>query len=157
LPVYNHYYPDSQNLINTPESAQRLSALGPVVPVAISLTLVQSNILRSTGATLPAPVLGQALIDTGASLCVIDETALTTLGIPPFGLTRIATPQGVSMRPTYPASISFPGTNLPNVAFRNFIGAPLATMGVVAIVGRNVLENFVFIYNGPGGSISLSH
>jgi hypothetical protein len=89
------------------------------------------------GPQSPDPITGKALIDTGASRCAIDEEIVRSLSIPPFGLTSFHTPSGVSHQLTDSASLSFPG--------------------ITAIIGRNVIRSFVFIYNGPGGSVSLAY
>ena len=157
MPVYNHYYPDAQNLINTPDSAWELVRYGPVVPVTVSLTARHVEILQGLKFSVPNPASGNALIDTGSTLCAVDESIVKSLGIPPTGSEAILTPGGPSQRPTYPASLSFPGTTLPNISFTNFIGSPLQASGIVAIIGRNVLKDFVFVYNGPGGFVSLAH
>lgn len=157
MPVYNHYYPDAQNLINTPDSAGQLARYGPIVPVTVSLTARHVEILQSLRLPVPSAISGNALIDTGASLCAVDQSVVQSLDIPPIGSSTIQTPAGASQRPTYPASLSFPGTTLPNISFVDFIGSPLQASGIVAIIGRNVLMDFVFVYNGPGGFVSLAH
>jgi hypothetical protein len=97
------------------------------------------------------------MIDTGASLCMIDEAALQSLNISPTGASNIATPSGPAQQLTYAAALSFPGTNIPNITFTDFIADPLANQGIVALLGRNVLRHFVLSYNGPGGHITLAH
>lgn len=157
MPVYNHYYPDSNNKINTPESAGQLARYGPLVPVTISVTPPHAATLQRLGLPVPTPESGQALIDTGASLCAIDDTVVRSLGIPQFGTTAVHTPTGPGQLATYPASLSFPGTTLPNITFVDFMGSPLREQGIIALIGRNVLTNFVLVYNGPGGFVSFAH
>jgi hypothetical protein len=156
MPVYNHYYPDSLNQINTLESAQRLASYGPTIPMAVSVTLAQARLLERNGQPIPPAVAGLALVDTGASLCCVDEAAIRQLGIPPFGYAPVAGATGSSNQTTYPASLSFPGTPIPNITFFDFVGSPLASLGILALIGRNVLAQFVMVYNGPGGHVSLS-
>lgn len=157
MPVYNHYYPDSNNLINTSESAQRLQIYGPTVPVAVSVTPAHAQVLTNGGQAVPPAVTGLALIDTGASLCSVDESVIQQLGIPSFGYMPVSGVTGASVQNTYPASLSFPGTMLPNVTFFDFIGSPLSGLGILVLIGRNVLSSFVLVYNGPGGHMSLSY
>lgn len=157
MPVYNHYYPDSSNLINTPSSADRLLQEGPTIPVSVGVPAALATVLMSRNMPVPAPVSGVALIDTGATLCTVDQSIMQALNIPPFGTTTIHTGAGPTQCPTYPASLSFPGTPLPNLNFTNFWSAPLQAQGIIAIIGRNVLRHFVVVYNGPGGSISLAY
>jgi len=156
MPVYNKHYPDAHNRVGTPDSAARLATEGPTVPVAIGLTPSVISYLRSHGRPIAMPLAGLALIDTGATVCAVDEALIRSLNVPPSGVTTIATPSGVAQHATFPAALSFPGTTLPDVSFADVIGAPLRGQGIVAIIGRNVLRNFVLIYNGPGGMVSLS-
>jgi hypothetical protein len=157
MPVYNHYYPDTGNLINTPDSATRLATEGPLLPVTISVPPSLITVLQAHNRPVPPPMSGQALIDSGASLCMVDEQVARSFGLPPFGTMPINTPAGPTQCATYPASLSFPGTPLPNVEFFDFITGPLQGQGIIALIGRNVLRDFVFIYNGPGGCISLAY
>ncbi len=108
------------------------------------------------GKPLPNPVTGLALIDTGATLCMVDVSVLGELGVPPSGIENIIGATGQGKQPTYPASLAFPGTPIPPIAFTNFIGSNLKDAGIIALLGRNVLMSFVIVYNGPGGFVSLS-
>lgn len=157
MPIHNQLYHDDNGHINTVGSQVRLVQIGPTIPVAIGLAPQALAMFQSAGLAVPPPVSGLAMIDTGASVCVIDEDALAGLGIAPSGTLEISTASGSSTQPTYPASISFPGTPLPNVNFSDFVGAPIQAQGVVALIGRSVLRHFVIIYNGPGGSVSVAY
>lgn len=159
MPVSNHYYADKNNQINTPESALRLSGTGPLIQVVISLTQAHIQILQKMNLPIPAPVSGYALIDTGATFCSVDEQVISGLGGIQFGYEMVigATGGQAVPQPKYAASLSFPGTNLPNITFSDFIGAPLQIAGIIALIGRSVLSDFVMVYNGPGGHVSLSY
>ena len=157
MPIYNQYYPNANNAINTLESARRLAFDGPLLPVTVSVPAQVASYLQSRNLSVPTPVSGYALIDTGASMCSVDDSAIRSLNVPPFGRTSINTPGGPADCLTYPASLSFPGTTLPNINFTDFIGARLQASGIIALIGRNVLQSFVLVYNGPGGSISLAY
>jgi hypothetical protein len=157
MPVYSRHYPDDNGRISTVGSRDRLTLVGPTILVAIGLASEAVAMFQSAGLSVPPPVTGLAMLDTGASVCVIDEDALAGLGITPLGTMTISTATGSAVRPTYAASISFPGTPLPNVNFTNFVGAPLQGHGVVALIGRSVLRHFLIVYNGPDGSVSVAY
>jgi hypothetical protein len=157
MPIINQLYPDDQGRVNTIGSQVRLTQLGPTIPVVIGLAPQALAMFQSAGLAVPPPVTGLAMIDTGASVSVIDVDALDGLGIAPSGTLAISTASGSSTQPTYPASISFPGTSLPNIHFADFVGAPLLAQGVVALLGRSALQHFVVIYNGPGGYVSVAY
>jgi Aspartyl protease len=157
MPIHNQLYPDDNGQINTVGSRDRLARLGPTIPVAISLPAATLALYQSAGLPVPPSVTGLAMIDTGASVCVIDEDALTGLGIARSGSMAISTASGSTIQPTFAASISFPGTSLPNVHFADFVGAPLRAHGVIALIGRSVLRYFIVMYNGPGGAVSVAY
>ena len=157
MPIYNRLYPDDNGRVNTAGSQDRLTQFGPIIPIAIGLAPGRLAMLLSAGLPAPAPVSGFAMIDTGASVCVIDEEALASLGITPSGTITISTPTGSAVQSTYAASLSFPGTPLPNTNFTDFVGSSLRAQGIVALIGRSVLRHFIVIYNGPGGSVSVAY
>ena len=157
MPIHNQLYPDDDGQINTVGSRDRLARLGPTIPVAIGLPAATLAMFQSAGRPAPPSVSGLAMIDTGSAVCVIDEDALTGLGIAPSGTMAISTASGSTIQPTYAASISFPGTSLPNVHFADFVGARLEAHGVVALIGRSALQHFVIIYNGPVGTLTVAY
>ena len=98
---------------------------------------------------------GKALVDTGASGTAIE-----------FDLTEDVEPngnfmaQGVTSKlqsfPTYPVHMTFPGSKLPQVDVGRAIGSPhLKSQGIVALIGRDVLEQAHLTYDGPGGEFVL--
>src|SRR5262245_43988932 len=120
MPIHNQLYPDENGQINAVGSRDRLARVGPTVPVAINLPAATVAMFQSAGLPVPPSVTGLALIDTGSAVCIIDEDALTGLEIAPSGTMGITTASGSTIQPTYAASISFPGTSLPNVHFADF-------------------------------------
>ena len=105
---------------------------------------------------MPTPITGLALIDSGASKTCVDENAITQLGVPPINQITVQTPSGAAQQCLYPARFSFPGTPLPGIDFGSVVGSTLAAQGIVALIGRDVLERCVFVYNGPAGTYSIS-
>jgi hypothetical protein len=157
MPIYNRLYLDDDGRVSTDGGQVQLAQFGPTIPVAIGLAPSTLAMFQSAGLPVPASVAGLAMIDTGAAVCVVDQDALTGLGLTPSGSMTISTTTGSAVRPTYTASLSFPGTSLPNITFTDFVGAPLQEHGVVALIGRSVLQHFIVIYNGPGGSVTVAH
>jgi hypothetical protein len=104
----------------------------------------------------PAPVAGIALIDSGASMTAVDDNALKQLGVAPVGIAPVLTPSGSARQLLYPADIvitGMPGRH----SFTQVIGTPhLAAQGIVALIGRDVLRNALFVYNGSTGQFTLA-
>lgn len=151
MPVYN-----SLSTQGSQPDSLVLRLRGPVLPVEIFIPASLLRRLSQQGQPPPAPQTGLALIDTGASLSAVDDEVIRTLGIAPVGQTQIHTAGGIVSRPLYPARFSFPGTDLPPITFRRVAGSALQSQGVVALLGRDVLANFILIYSGPTGTFSLA-
>jgi len=152
MPVYNHLY-----LLKNKLHPDPLKLQGPILNVEISLPQKIAEIYDQTGKAIPAPKTGLALFDTGASNTCVDLKIIESLGIPSIGIQTVYTPQGSCQQDKYPAKISFPGTTLPAVEFGSIYGSTLQSQGIIALIGRDLLSNFVFTYNGPGGFITLSY
>ena len=129
---------------------------GPLLDVVISIPTVLITALKSQGEQPPPPITGKILLDTGASRTCVDKNVLANLGISPMGRTSVITPSGSSKQNLYPAMISFPRAPFPPIEFSSVIGAELAQQNLVALLGRDMLSQFVYIYNGPGGYITLA-
>jgi hypothetical protein len=97
-----------------------------------------------------------ALIDTGASATAVDGDALKALSISPIGRVEVRTPSGKEQQDLYPASLTFPGTQIPTLNFNAVLGSKLKEQGILALVGRDVLQHFLLIYNGHLGQYILS-
>ncbi|MBZ5563756.1 MAG: aspartyl protease family protein [Acidobacteriia bacterium] len=122
----------------------------------MSVTIEQNagKALVAQGKAVPPPQVGFALIDTGASNSCIDEQAAQKLGLPVIdqGFMLSATHEKVACN-IYPVLITTPIMNF-NVP--RAMGASLAAHGLVAIVGRDVLQRCNFFYNGLTGEFTLS-
>ena len=53
MPVYNHYYPDSNGTINTAASAQQLVLRVPTVPVTIAVSSGLVQYLQTHNLPIP--------------------------------------------------------------------------------------------------------
>jgi predicted aspartyl protease len=135
-------------------SSAALTAQGPVVNAELH---PPPALLQLSPGTVFAVQAGLALVDTGASATVVDEAALRALGVQPVGVTRVQTPSGSEEQLVYPAELAFPGNNLPRTTFAMVIGSPhLAVQGLLALIGRDVLQRALLIYNGPSGVFTLA-
>jgi predicted aspartyl protease len=138
------------------QPALALVARGPVVEVSISVVEAVSRPILQAGGTVPAPVTGFALIDTGASHTCVDDDVANTLRLPVVGVANMTSAtEANSQRNLYPIQIDFVGWNV-KMASPRAMGANLKPQGLVALIGRDVLKSAILVYNGPMGSFSLS-
>lgn len=100
-----------------------------------------------------------AIIDTGASLTCVHEPILQQLQLNPISVAQFGTAHGQVQQSIYPARIVFPVWGGLTIDFQGVAGVDLTGQAiqttppqqVICLIGRNLLERFVFIYNGPGG------
>lgn len=165
MPIYNqgfHQVPQAGAVLPLPHP-QALQGTGPVIQVQVEVPTALATQLQHTGQTVPQPVLGYALIDTGASLSAVDATVIQQLGVQPVGVAHVGTAGGPQQQATCPARFSFPGSSLPAIDFNQLLGANLSgqlALGagnpLVALLGRDLLQHFVLIYNGPAAMFTLA-
>ena len=151
MPVYN-VYPSTNPPLQPPQVLQHL---GLVLPVEIHVPARRAAFLAANNQPLPQPVVGEALVDTGASVCAVEETCLQSLGLRPVRQVRVSTPAGTQLQNLYFVRLSFPGTQMPP-AERPVLGSDFAQGRLVVLVGREVLSQCVLIYNGPMGACTIS-
>lgn len=143
-------------------SAQALVGSGPIIRVQIEIAKALAESLQVANKPIPTPVMGVALIDTGASITSFDESVVTKLGINPNGVVMVGTAGGPQQQFTYQVRFSFPGTAFPGFEHPRVLGCNLTgqtvlnQQPVIALIGRDVLARFVFVYNGTVGMWSLS-
>jgi len=85
-----------------------LGRFGPVFPIEISLPQTLIDYLTSRGEPIPQPVSGNALVDTGASITVVDLDVISRLKISPVGVARIQTAEGPVNQNLFPARFKLP-------------------------------------------------
>jgi hypothetical protein len=156
VPIHNLFYTGPNNQ----HDPAALRTVGPVLTVQVEIPTALASQLQKQGATAPTPAAGFALVDTGASSTC--ETVLTGLGINPVGQIQISTPSGQSARSVYPARFAFPGSLIPPIDFVGIVGVDLRAQAIpnhgpiIALIGRDILQNFILNYNGPGGMYTLA-
>jgi predicted aspartyl protease len=133
-----------------------LTQRGPVVQVTVSIGQAIAQQILQQGGTLPPPVSGLALIDTGATSTCVDDAAAQQLQLPAIDVVTIASASHSSTEQNvYPISVEVVGLPIAINAPRA-IGAPLQPQGLLVLIGRDLLQHCVLVYNGISGSFSLS-
>lgn len=137
-------------------SPPALTRQGPKVQVEISLPQTISQQLTQQGLEIPGPVTGHALIDTGASGTCIDIEVAQTMDLPVIDQVRMSTPSDAAIEVNvYPVHLSFLGSPV-QIDCRRAIGATLCSQGLIALIGRDVLQHCIFVYNGVAGQFTLA-
>jgi predicted aspartyl protease len=139
----------------TEPAPEVLAMQGPVLPVLLSISEEVQQALMSEGKPIPEPVTGLALIDTGATFTCVDETAARRAGLPIRGTAKMASASHPEHEvPVFAGRISMDGININTSAA---MGADLSGFpDLVALIGRDMLQNCLFVYDGNAGSISLA-
>jgi predicted aspartyl protease len=136
--------------------AQALIQRGPIINVSIGLERSMAMSLLSSGAKVPAPIVGLALIDTGASVTCIDNSKAIDMGLPVVDTMKMTSASHDAIEQSaYPISIEIVGTPI-QFGLPKAMGANLTSQGLLALIGRDVLQLFTMFYNGPTGQITLS-
>lgn len=133
---------------------------GPLVELLVGISTPRQQALQKAGLTPPSPIMIRFLIDTGASCTVLDQTSIAPLGLVPTGQTRVNTPTtgaqpesrfqydvGVLL---YHADNSRMFHNLPIIA------TDLSNQGIGGLLGRDILQKCLLIYDGSAGTFALA-
>lgn len=145
-----------------------LLLVGVTLPVQIEIPPVLADELRHSGQTVPQPVTGHALVDTGCNISGIDITVVQQLNLQPIGKADSSNAHGLrKQKETYAAQVRFPDTDLPKINFNILVGFDLSDQAdrglvqdsqvkLIALLGRDILTRFILIYDGLSGSFTLA-
>ena len=140
----------------TPLRNEALCVGGPCVPVNLTLLpdLLQAKAEKRE--PLPPVVAGLALSDTGASQTCIDQNAASQAQLPVVGAAAMASATDHAVEvPVFAGQLLLAGGI--NINVEQGMGAKLSGIpGVIALIGRDLLQSAVLVYNGTDGSVSLS-
>ncbi len=144
----------------TPPAPAALRLAGPVVPVQIEVPSLLAKHLASVQKPVPPPVTGLALVDTGATSTAVNESTASGLGVSPVGTATVGTAGGSHLQPVFPLKITLPQSQM-SIEYEQVMGADLSgcqVMGqqLLLLIGRDVLERMILIYDGPGGQFTLA-
>jgi len=143
-----------------------INAEGALVDVHITLAGPDLLALRQKGSPLPSPVMVRALIDTGAEVTCLDRQVVAPLiaaGLMPGRFLLANIPASGGLQPTVEYTVGLtvlhPSGNLRlGLAMRSLpvIEQPLGALGYQALIGRDVLEHCLLVYDGPGRRFTLA-
>ena len=133
---------------------------GPVITIVVGVSEPHAQALKTAGKAQPSPIAIRALIDTGARCTCVDPLVLTALGLSATGKVSMHTPStgGVAHSCSqFDVSILIPSA----VLSRRFAAVPviessLSTTGIQALIGRDLLESCLMVYDGANRTITLA-
>lgn len=134
---------------------------GPLVMVHIGVSGPRRDAMTKAGALIPDPVGAQLLIDTGASNTCLDPWVIQALGLTPSGVIQVHTPSTTAQQAhrcnQYDVSLVIPHPSISRV-FNAIpvMEAPLKHQGIDGLLGRDVLSQCLFVYNGELKIYTLS-
>ena len=132
-----------------------LQADGPTVEVQFLIPRQSEEQYRKEGKPLPAPISIRALIDTGATNCVVKEDIPTALGLTPKDVIGINIPSTKNHRAyRYFMRMIIPSTNITYEGL--FTALPLDGQNISSLIGRDLLAFGLLIYIGNSNQFTLS-
>ena len=149
MTVYDFHFP--------PPTAQLLLRLhGPKVTGFFSLHPVDEQALVKSNQPVPDRVPGKALLDTGASVTVVDHTIAKRLNLLPRGTLRLSVANATTEQPTFAFAFTIEARTPFTLTALQAPSSDLAGLGVDLLIGRDILSQCLLIMNGPAGSFTLS-
>lgn len=142
-------------LAAAPTAVQQLRRQGALIKIAIEQPEAISKSMRDRGEQPPKPVVLDALLDTGASISGIDRAVAEQIGLVQVGSIKISGVTGIQDQPVFTARLTF---DSPSATFDpvRITGSSLGSMEFQVLIGRDVMERMVLVYDGPEGAFRLS-
>jgi hypothetical protein len=101
-------------------------------------------------------IRAQMLVDTGASGSAVDRTIIDELALIPTGAISIATPSHESHEVlTYDIDLIIEENNF-HIQDIQVFATGLHNQGIQGLIGRDVLQHMLLIYNGYSGNFTLA-
>lgn len=85
----------------------------------------------------------------------VDDSVIRALGVSPIGVVNTGTAGGPQTQNLYPARFIFQGPGW-SFEFSRVTGSNLTGAGLIALIGRDLLNSMLLEYNGPLGIFSLA-
>ena len=160
MPVHNKVFLHQNKKGKSQFHRAPLLTGGPVLAVEVQIPSALALHMTSKNQPLPTPVTGVALIDTGATRSCVDNSVISGLGVQPVNIMNVLTANGKVQQHTYPAKLVFPADKF-EVEFADAIGVDLGGQtahgqSIIALIGRDLLSEWLFVYNGPLGTFSIA-
>ena len=136
-------------------SPSTLQQHGPIIQVLVRHTAEELAEAETVGLEFPSSRPFNALIDTGASVTIINPQLAETYKLKYTGMERITAAGSTGKYPGYAAAISFPDQNLRGFDVVRIIACPLASAEMSCLIGRDILRFWELTYNGGSGEVTI--
>ena len=111
--------------------------------------------LTTQGKAVPDAIHGLALIDTGANNTCFDQQAALKAGLPVIDMGMMTSASHAEQDvPVFAGRLVIP--EFTNIDTDYALGVNLAGQNLIALIGRDLLQSTVLVYNGTHGTVSLS-
>jgi predicted aspartyl protease len=135
-----------------------LARVGPTIPVIVrpsTAFLSARNEEGKESEAVPA-VRAVMLVDTGASGSAVDQEVIAMLGLQPTGAISIATPSHERHEVlTYDIDLLIEQNQF-HLADVPVFATGLKNQGIQGLIGRDVLQHMLLVYNGYSGHFTLA-
>ena len=144
-----------------PYTTVPLNEHGAVIELLVGVSESRRDALKRNDLPVPRRVRAIVQIDTGAPFCIFAPFVFEQLEIKPVGIVDMRTPStGESTCPfeQYLVSLSLPGGEIElHLSTREVVKAVFAPdEGIHGLLGRDLLEHCLFIYDGQHRTFSLA-
>lgn len=144
---------DNQGQYKSTSPPEALLSRGPRIWGVLTYSDTQFNLRTSLEDTKDSSVTGWILFDTGASCSCFDIKAADTLDLAVVDKTYVnSVTHGKQLSPVYSGKLIVEKLSIP---IQKSAGVNLAPHGLIALIGRDVMQNGVLIYNGTDGSFTF--
>jgi hypothetical protein len=138
-----------------PHFSLQIESGGPILQALVSVSQPRAAALAAAGQPVPRAIPIRALVDTGASCTCVDPSVLTGLSLTPTGKVSLTTPStGATPHDAdqYDIGLIIPAaTGTPPLVLQTIPAVSsylIAAQGFHALIGRDILDRCLFVYNG---------
>ncbi len=146
-----------------PHFTLSLGPNGPVLNAIVAVSQERNAALVAAGQPAPKPQPIRALVDTGASATCVDPSVLAALSLTPTGIVSVSTPSTGGtphQAEQFDAALIIPAPQGPALMFRTIpvvASELLEAQGFHALIGRDILDQCIFFYNGSLKLFTLAY
>lgn len=155
VPIENRSYFSDQHRSREAKAAAMVES-GPLMDVAVGIPNMALEGLERCYRTVGEPLRGPALLDTGAVITTVDFRVLEQLKAEPIREASMGSSRGIQKHRVYRVCLGFTSTDFGLIGPLEVMDGDIAYQRIVALIGRDVLKDFLLIYNGPMGQVTLA-